>query len=96
MISLAIGDMVRETQIDLLIASCVTMPSTVRFYVSGHNELDEPSFTSPVMYRAVRSRPSFPTAYAQQLISSGDLTAAQQQALVEHLQVRSASSGAGA
>lgn len=52
----------------------------------GHNELDEPSFTSPVMYRAVRARPTFPAAYAQGLVDAGDLTAAQLRALVERLQ----------
>ena len=36
----------------------------------GHNELDEPSFTQPRMYGAIRSRPSIPDAYAERLVVS--------------------------
>jgi len=36
----------------------------------GHNELDEPSFTQPVMYSAIRSRPNIPDAYAAWLVVS--------------------------
>ncbi|KAI0084520.1 dehydrogenase E1 and transketolase domain-containing protein 1 [Irpex rosettiformis] len=35
----------------------------------GHNELDEPAFTQPVMYKQIRSRQSVPTLYEEQLIS---------------------------
>mmetsp|Transcript_51111 Transcript_51111/g.128236 ORF Transcript_51111/g.128236 Transcript_51111/m.128236 type:complete len:1000 (-) Transcript_51111:192-3191(-) len=41
----------------------------------GHNELDEPSFTQPAMYRAIRSRPTFPQMLELQLVSRGLLTA---------------------
>lgn len=34
----------------------------------GHNELDEPGFTQPLMYSAIRSRQSIPDAYAKKLI----------------------------
>ncbi|XP_036432329.1 LOW QUALITY PROTEIN: probable 2-oxoglutarate dehydrogenase E1 component DHKTD1, mitochondrial [Colossoma macropomum] len=37
----------------------------------GHNELDEPFFTNPVMYKIIRSRKSTPDLYADQLISEG-------------------------
>ncbi|KAM0786308.1 hypothetical protein ACM66B_001786 [Microbotryomycetes sp. NB124-2] len=40
----------------------------------GHNELDEPSYTSPIMYRAIEKLPSVAKIYEQQLISSGILT----------------------
>ncbi|KAK4049893.1 putative 2-oxoglutarate dehydrogenase E1 component DHKTD1, mitochondrial [Microbotryomycetes sp. JL221] len=40
----------------------------------GHNELDEPSYTSPVMYQAIERLPSVAKIYEQQLISSGLLT----------------------
>ncbi|CAI9720641.1 probable 2-oxoglutarate dehydrogenase E1 component DHKTD1, mitochondrial [Octopus vulgaris] len=33
----------------------------------GHNELDDPMFTQPIMYKAVESRMSIPDTYAQQL-----------------------------
>lgn len=36
----------------------------------GHNELDEPSFTQPLMYKVIRSRPNVPDAYADKLIVS--------------------------
>ncbi|KAL9938230.1 hypothetical protein V8E36_002853 [Tilletia maclaganii] len=42
----------------------------------GHNELDEPAFTQPLMYRAVRSRKSVPQMYEDRLVAeqvlSGD------------------------
>lgn len=37
----------------------------------GHNELDEPAFTQPLMYEKIRSRQSVPALYEQQLISEG-------------------------
>lgn len=42
----------------------------------GHNELDEPSFTQPLMYQAIGRAVPVPTAYAQQLVS--------QQLVTEH------------
>ena len=40
----------------------------------GHNELDDPSFTQPMMYERIRSRSSVPEKYEQQLIQEGILT----------------------
>ncbi|XP_031215381.1 probable 2-oxoglutarate dehydrogenase E1 component DHKTD1, mitochondrial isoform X3 [Mastomys coucha] len=40
----------------------------------GHNELDEPFFTNPVMYKIIRARKSIPDAYAEHLIASGLMT----------------------
>uniref|UniRef100_A0A674DAQ4 2-oxoadipate dehydrogenase complex component E1 n=1 Tax=Salmo trutta TaxID=8032 RepID=A0A674DAQ4_SALTR len=40
----------------------------------GHNELDEPGFTNPAMYKIIRSRKSIPDSYADQLISEGLMT----------------------
>ncbi|CAB1322714.1 unnamed protein product [Coregonus sp. 'balchen'] len=40
----------------------------------GHNELDEPAFTNPAMYKVIRSRKSTPDSYADQLISEGLMT----------------------
>lgn len=37
----------------------------------GHNELDEPSFTQPLMYQEIRQRASVPKRYEQKLIESG-------------------------
>jgi len=34
----------------------------------GHNELDEPAFTQPLMYQTIRSRKSVPTLYEENLL----------------------------
>ncbi len=39
----------------------------------GHNEFDEPSFTQPLMYKAVRSRPSVRASYLKHLLSLGEV-----------------------
>lgn len=36
----------------------------------GHNELDDPSFTQPLMYSTIRNRKSIPDMYADQLVVS--------------------------
>ena len=47
----------------------------------GHNETDEPAFTQPIMYRAIRDRKTTRTVYAERLIGEGVLTAADVTAL---------------
>ncbi|QLC25115.1 2-oxoglutarate dehydrogenase E1 component [Parasphingopyxis algicola] len=37
----------------------------------GHNEGDEPSFTQPVMYRAIRSHPKVSRIYGDRLVTEG-------------------------
>lgn len=34
----------------------------------GHNELDEPAFTQPLMYQKIRTRKSVPTLYEEHLV----------------------------
>jgi 2-oxoglutarate dehydrogenase E1 component len=41
----------------------------------GHNESDEPAFTQPLMYRAIRSHPSAVEIYSKRLVEEGVLTA---------------------
>ena len=41
----------------------------------GHNETDEPAFTQPVMYRAIKERPTTRTLYAQRLVQEGSMLA---------------------
>ena len=36
----------------------------------GHNELDDPSFTQPIMYEAIRNRKSIPDSYADKVVVS--------------------------
>ncbi|XP_061576991.1 2-oxoadipate dehydrogenase complex component E1 [Cololabis saira] len=43
----------------------------------GHNEMDEPFFTNPAMYKIIRSRKSVPDSYSDQLISDGLMTEAE-------------------
>src|SRR5262245_8566264 len=50
----------------------------------GHNESDEPAFTQPLMYRAIRSHPTAVEIYAKRLIKEGVVTEAD----VEDMQAR--------
>lgn len=43
----------------------------------GHNESDEPAFTQPLMYAAIKNHPSVVKLYADKLIAEGVLTAEQ-------------------
>lgn len=40
----------------------------------GHNESDEPMFTQPLMYKAIKQKTSSPMLYAQKLVANGTLT----------------------
>jgi 2-oxoglutarate dehydrogenase E1 component len=42
----------------------------------GHNETDEPAFTQPLMYRAIKDHPTTLELYAAKLVSEGTLTEA--------------------
>jgi 2-oxoglutarate dehydrogenase E1 component len=41
----------------------------------GHNETDEPAFTQPIMYRAIRDKKTTRMLFAEKLVSEGVLTA---------------------
>ncbi|KAI9173184.1 hypothetical protein H9P43_007315 [Blastocladiella emersonii ATCC 22665] len=47
----------------------------------GHNELDEPGFTQPKMYKVIRARESVPKGYEKKLIAEGVLDAASAESL---------------
>ncbi len=49
----------------------------------GHNEGDDPSFTQPLMYKAIGDLPSTQTLYAQRLIAQGDISEAEHQKRVD-------------
>jgi probable 2-oxoglutarate dehydrogenase E1 component DHKTD1 len=54
----------------------------------GHNELDEPAFTQPLMYEKIRSRKSVPTLYEERLILDDVITPAEAQAVRDAERVR--------
>jgi 2-oxoglutarate dehydrogenase E1 component len=49
----------------------------------GHNEGDEPAFTQPIMYRAIRDRRTSRTLYAEQLAAEGVVSAGDSQAMAD-------------
>ena len=44
------------------------------FCYRGHNEIDDPSFTQPVMYQVIENRQSVPDTYADSLVTRGVAT----------------------
>ncbi len=54
----------------------------------GHNESDEPSFTQPIMYRAIAEHKTTSQIYAEQLINEGLLTQAQADQMVSDFKAR--------
>ena len=52
----------------------------------GHNETDEPAFTQPIMYRAIKDRPTTRTLYAERLAAENSVTAEDAQALWDGFQ----------
>ncbi|MEB7438359.1 2-oxoglutarate dehydrogenase E1 component [Mammaliicoccus sciuri] len=40
----------------------------------GHNEMDEPSITNPMMYKAIKEHPSIEHIYGKQLVEEGIIT----------------------
>ncbi|VDP77156.1 unnamed protein product [Echinostoma caproni] len=47
---------------------------------SGHNEMDEPMFTQPLMYKRIRQQPTALEQYAKKLITEGVVTEEEYQA----------------
>ncbi len=54
----------------------------------GHNEADEPSFTQPIMYKAIAQHPTTQEIYAKKLIDSGAMTAEEIQAISSSFRAR--------
>ena len=53
----------------------------IGFRRHGHNEGDEPTYTQPLMYRAIEAHPGVRTLYARRLVREGILTEAEVQDL---------------
>lgn len=49
----------------------------------GHNEGDEPAFTQPLMYKAIKDHPSVREVYARQLVSENVITDDESKAMVD-------------
>jgi 2-oxoglutarate dehydrogenase E1 component len=49
----------------------------------GHNENDEPAFTQPIMYKAIKSMKTTREIYAARLIAEGSVTAAQAKSIYD-------------
>ena len=49
----------------------------------GHNEIDEPAFTQPIMYKAIKGQKTTRTLYAEHLVAEGSVTAGQAQEMVD-------------
>jgi 2-oxoglutarate dehydrogenase E1 component len=54
----------------------------------GHNESDEPFFTQPLMYRAIKEHPSTLDIYTKKLIAEGVVTGAEVTGMVAEFQQR--------
>ena len=54
----------------------------------GHNELDDPSVTQPVMYREISKHPTTRQLYARHLLNSGAITQIQLDAMTQEMRDR--------
>ncbi len=55
----------------------------------GHNEVDEPAVTQPLMYRFIRNHPGIPRIYADRLAAEGVVPPARPRALTQNTNVSS-------
>jgi len=54
----------------------------------GHNETDEPAFTQPLMYRAIKDHPTTLQLYAAKLVQEGTLAAAEAERMAADFETR--------
>src|SRR5207247_8744315 len=54
----------------------------------GHQEVDDPSFTQPLMYRAIEDRRSVRKLYMEALVNRGDITVAEAERALEQFRDR--------
>ncbi len=68
--------------------ACDIVLDIVCYRRHGHNETDEPAFTQPIMYRAIKDLKTTRTLYAEKLIAEGVITAEGATAMWNHLNDR--------
>ncbi len=50
----------------------------------GHNEVDEPGFTQPTLYRLIKDHPNVSTIYARRLLEEGTITTSDLERIQNH------------
>lgn len=60
--------------VKLLQLSTVYLVNQVCYRKNGHNEIDEPMFTQPRMYKAISKHPHVVDQYSDKLIKEGAIT----------------------
>jgi 2-oxoglutarate dehydrogenase E1 component len=50
----------------------------------GHNEMDEPSFTNPIMYKRIRDKKPIDQVYGERLVADGLITSDEIEAMVKN------------
>ncbi len=63
---------------------CDVVLDIVCYRRHGHNESDEPAFTQPIMYKAIREQKTTLVSYAARLAAEGIVTAEESAAMVEN------------
>jgi len=56
------------------VADCALYVLQVCYRRNGHNEIDEPMFTQPLMYKKIRSMSNVLQKYCDKLIQDGTIT----------------------
>ncbi len=52
---------------------------------NGHNEIDEPQFTHPMMYKKISQHPDVLSVYTQQLLDEGSVTQPEVGTVIAHV-----------
>lgn len=61
-------------ELNSTVADCVMYMLQVCYRRNGHNEIDEPMFTQPLMYKKIRSIANVLEKYCDKLIQDGTIT----------------------
>ena len=67
---------------------CDVVLDIVCYRRHGHNETDEPAFTQPIMYKAIRAQKTTRVVYAERLAAEGSVPAEAAQAMVDEFNAK--------